>query len=174
MGVDPEIDDVMARQPRRLTERVIDRQMWLGILIGLVMAVVTLLTIDIFLPGGLIEGSDDLAVARTAGFTVLVFAQLFNCFNARSETTSAFRHLFVNRWLWASVALSACCRWRSSNSPSSNSFRHRTAGHGPLARGDCHGIRGAVVRRTAQAGVASDATPRAAEPRLLNLSPVCR
>ena len=70
------------------------------------MAVVTLLTIDLYLPGGLIEGTHDLDNARTAGFTVLVFAQLFNCFNARSETTSAFRHLFVNPWLWGAVALS--------------------------------------------------------------------
>jgi magnesium-transporting ATPase (P-type) len=31
---------------------------------------------------------------------------LFNCFNARSETTSAFSHLFVNRWLWGAIALS--------------------------------------------------------------------
>lgn len=44
--------------------------------------------------------------ARTAGFTVLVLAQLFNCFNARSETASAFRNLFVNRWLWGAIALS--------------------------------------------------------------------
>ena len=58
-------------------------------------------------PGGLIEGTQQLARARTAGFTVLVFCQLFNCFNARSETTSAFRHLFVNRWLWGAIALSA-------------------------------------------------------------------
>ena len=70
------------------------------------MAVVTLLTIDLYLPGGLIEGTHDLDNARTAGFTVLVFAQLFNCFNARSETTSAFRHLFANRWLWGAIALS--------------------------------------------------------------------
>jgi P-type Ca2+ transporter type 2C len=34
-----------------------------------------------------------------------VFAQLFNCFNARSETTSAFHHLFVNPWLWGAVTL---------------------------------------------------------------------
>src|SRR5690606_11031350 len=34
-------------------------------------------------------------------------AQLFNCFNARSETTSAFHHLFVNLWLWGAVALGA-------------------------------------------------------------------
>ena len=58
------------------------------------------------MPGGLIEGSQGLDNARTAGFTVLVFAQLFNCFNARSETTSAFHHLFVNPWLWAAIGLS--------------------------------------------------------------------
>jgi Ca2+-transporting ATPase len=70
------------------------------------MAVVTLLTIDMYLPGGLIEGTQQLERARTAAFTVLVFCQLFNCFNARSESTSAFRHLFVNRWLWGAIALS--------------------------------------------------------------------
>jgi Ca2+-transporting ATPase len=107
MGVDPHTEDVMARQPRRLTERVIDASMWVGVVeTGLVMAVVTLLTIDFYLPGGLIEGAHDLDNARTAGFTVLVFAQLFNCFNARSEDTSAFRHLFVNPWLWSAIGVS--------------------------------------------------------------------
>ncbi|MBX3638498.1 MAG: cation transporting ATPase C-terminal domain-containing protein, partial [Rubrivivax sp.] len=65
------------------------------------------LTLDLYLPGGLIEGDESLANARTAAFTVLVLAQLFNCFNARSETASAFGHLFANRWLWGAVALSA-------------------------------------------------------------------
>jgi Ca2+-transporting ATPase len=36
----------------------------------------------------------------------LVLAQLFNCFNARSDRVSAFHHLFTNRWLWAAIALS--------------------------------------------------------------------
>jgi Ca2+-transporting ATPase len=36
---------------------------------------------------------------------VLVFAQLFNCFNARSEQGSGFRYLFVNPWLWGSIGL---------------------------------------------------------------------
>ena len=104
MGVDPETEDVMARRPRGRDERVIDARMWRGVvLVGLVIAVATLLTIDIFLPGGLVEGSDSLAVARTCGFTTLVLAQLFNAFNSRSETTSAFHHLFVNGWLWAAV-----------------------------------------------------------------------
>jgi Ca2+-transporting ATPase len=81
--------------------------MWIGVIaIGLVMAVVTLLTLDIYLPGGLVEGTHDLATARTAAFTVLVLAQLFNCFNARSETTSAFHRLFTNSWLWAAITLS--------------------------------------------------------------------
>jgi len=104
MGVDPEIEDVMARRPRALTERILDRQMWTGTLfIGLVMAAASLLTIDIFLPGGLVAGTDSLDVARTAGFTTLVLAQLFNTLNSRSETSSAFHRLLVNRWLWAAL-----------------------------------------------------------------------
>jgi P-type Ca2+ transporter type 2C len=107
MGVDPMNDDVMARKPRRLTDRVIDARMWAGVVgIGIVMAAVTLLTIDLYLPGGLIEGDRDLANARTAGFTVLVLAQLFNCFNARSERRSAFHGMFTNHWLWGAVLLS--------------------------------------------------------------------
>ncbi|ODU06637.1 MAG: haloacid dehalogenase [Rubrivivax sp. SCN 71-131] len=107
MGVDPETDDVMARRPRRPDERVIDGRMWAGVLaIGAVMAAVTLLTLDMYLPGGLIEGANDLANARTAAFTTLVFAQLFNCFNARSAEVSAFHRLFANAWLWGAIALS--------------------------------------------------------------------
>jgi magnesium-transporting ATPase (P-type) len=108
MGVDPGTGDLMARPPRRRGVRMIDGRMWAGIAgTGIVMALLTLLTLDLYLPGGLIEGEEELTVARTAGFTVLVLAQLFNCFNARSETRSAFHGLFANRWLWATVALSA-------------------------------------------------------------------
>ncbi|MEU8247829.1 cation-translocating P-type ATPase [Nonomuraea sp. NPDC048916] len=108
MGVDTEIDDVMSRPPRSLQERVIDHRMWAGVIvIGLVMAVATLVTIDLYLPGGLIEGSQSLDNARTAGFTVLVLAQLFNALNARSETGTAFHGLFANPWLWGAIALSA-------------------------------------------------------------------
>jgi len=107
MGVDPETDDVMARPPRRPGEGAIDLRMWVGVLsTGLVMALATLLSIDFYLPGGWLPGTEPLTTARTVGFTVLVLAQLFNCFNARSETTSAFRGLFRNRWLWGAVALS--------------------------------------------------------------------
>jgi magnesium-transporting ATPase (P-type) len=106
MGVDPQDRDLMTRPPRRPTDRVIDARMWWGVLqIGVVMAAATLSTLDLLLPGGWIHGDQTLDTARTAAFTVLVLAQLFNAFNARSETTSAFRGLFDNRWLWASAAL---------------------------------------------------------------------
>ena len=107
MGVDPPTADLMARKPRHLNDRLIDARMWASVIqTGVVTAVVTLMTMDIFLPGGLIEGTHDLATARTAGFTVLVFTSLFTCFNARSDTASAFKHLFVNQWLWGAIGLS--------------------------------------------------------------------
>ena len=110
MGIDPAADDAMTRKPRHINERVIDGRMWAGVFeIGLVIAIVALLTMDMYLPGGLIEpvgGTGEIANARTACFTVLVMAHLLQCFNARSETTSAFKNLFSNPWIWAAVALS--------------------------------------------------------------------
>jgi len=113
MGVDPETDDVMSRGPRKLTDRIIDAHMWQRIIgVGLVMGLLTLLIYDLTLPGGLIGGLEGLttpdsqfAVARTAVFTALVFMQLFNALNSRSDTGSAFTHMFSNAWLWGSVVL---------------------------------------------------------------------
>lgn len=109
MGVDPSVEDVMAHPPRTPTDRVVDGAMWSGVLlVGAVMAVSTLTTLDIFLPDGLIETSlstDSLDTARTAAFSTLVLAQLFNTVNSRSETVSAFSHLFVNKWLWGAICL---------------------------------------------------------------------
>ena len=108
LGMDPPPADVMRWPPRRLTDRVIDAEMWVGIVwIGAVMALVTLLALDLRLPGGIVGDSGNVVEARTMAFTTLVLAQLFNCFNARSERTSAFHRLFTNRFLWGAVALSA-------------------------------------------------------------------
>ena len=92
--------------PRPKT-RVIDRVMWFEIVfVGLVMAIGTLAVMDWGLPGGLIPGnSGTAAYAQTLAFTTLVFAQLFNAFNARSSTASAFHHLWTNKWLWRSLLL---------------------------------------------------------------------
>ena len=113
MGVDPETDDVMGRGPRKLTDRIIDAHMWQRIIgTGLVMGLLTLLIYDLTLPGGLIGGLEGLvatdtqfATARTTVFTALVFMQLFNALNSRSDTGSAFTHMFSNVWLWGSFVL---------------------------------------------------------------------
>jgi magnesium-transporting ATPase (P-type) len=97
----------MSTPPRRLSDRVIDREMWTGIVwVGVVMAAATLLALDLRLPGGVVDGSGDIVEARTMAFTTLVLAQLFNCFNARSDRTSAFHGMFTNAFLWGAIALS--------------------------------------------------------------------
>lgn len=107
LGFDPPPSDVMEHAPRKLTDRVIDREMALGLVfVGVVMAIATLFTIDLKLPGGLLEGTSTLEEARTAGFTVLVLAQLFNSLNSRSERESAFRGFFGNPRLFGAIALS--------------------------------------------------------------------
>jgi magnesium-transporting ATPase (P-type) len=107
MGVDPPPDDVMVRPPRRLTDRVVDAEMQVGVVVvGLTMAVAALAGLDLYLPGGLVEGSGGLTEARTVAFTTLVLAQLWNCFNARSDRASFVDHLFTNPLLWVAIAVS--------------------------------------------------------------------
>lgn len=115
MGVDPMTEDVMDRKPRKLTDRVIDGAMWGDIVyIGIIMAAVTLIGMDMHLSGGLFTdrsvsamGHDaQMVEARTMGFTILVFAQLFNALASRSHLQSAFVGLFSNKWLWGAIGLS--------------------------------------------------------------------
>ena len=147
IGVDPPPDDVMTRPPRKLTDRIIDGQMWIGIIwVGSVMAVVTLLALDLRLPGGIVggPGSGDIVEARTMAFTTLVLAQLFNCFNARSDRVSAFHDLFSNRLLWGAVALSLALQVAVVQLP----FLNRAFETSPLSAGDwlvCTGLASVVL-----------------------------
>lgn len=114
MGVDPSEEDVMGRRPRKPTDRVIDGAMWMDIIvIGITMALVTLIGMDMHLAGGLftdrsLGGShtSQMTQARTMGFTILVFAQMINALCSRSHTQSVFKGLFSNKWLWGAIALS--------------------------------------------------------------------
>lgn len=145
LGLDAPPDDVMRQPPRRLTDRVIDRDMWIGIVwVGLVMAVVTLAALDLRLDGGFLGGSGTIKQARTMAFTTLVLAQLFNCFNARSDRTSAFHQLFTNRLLWGAIALSAALQVAVVQVPQLNDAFDTT----PLAIGDwliCLGLASIVL-----------------------------
>jgi Ca2+-transporting ATPase len=121
LGVEQSTRDVMARPPRAMGSRIIDRALMADVLIvGVTMALATLLTFDIELPAGFVEGSASATEARTAAFTVLVLAQLFNCFNSRSDQRSAFHELFENRLLWGAVALSALLQVLVVSAPALN------------------------------------------------------
>ena len=145
VGVDPPSARVMQQRPRERTSRLIDGGMWAQILVvGATMAAVTLLTLDLGLPGGLFEGNLGLPEARTMAFTTLVLAQLFNVFNARSDRVSAVDHAFTNRWLWAAVGLSLGLQLAVVYAPVLNdAFRTR-----PLEAGQwltCVAMAGAVL-----------------------------
>jgi Ca2+-transporting ATPase len=136
LGVEPADQDVMRRPPRDPRTRVIGGRTWLGILlVGLLMAAGTLGVMDWGLPGGLVgvggEGRG-LRHAQTMAFTTLVFFQLFNAFNARSEEGTAFRRLLANRWLWLAVLASTGLQISVVHAP----FLQRAFRTVPLAPGD--------------------------------------
>ena len=145
MGVDPPPEDLMQRNPRKPTDRVIDATMWIGIAwVGLIMALVTLAALDMRLPGGLFPGSGTIVEARTMAFTTLVFAQLFNTFNARSDRVSAFYHLFANPWLWSAIAISVALQVAVVQI----GFMNKAFDTAPLGTGDwlvCFGLASIVL-----------------------------
>ena len=73
LGVDPPERHLMELPPRPPEEHVITPQMWITVgLVGVVMAIATLLVLDASLPGGLIEGTAGIRHGRTMAFTTLV------------------------------------------------------------------------------------------------------
>lgn len=107
LGLDPADPMLMDQPPRPRGERAITLRMWRGIaLVGVVMAVGTLLVLDASLPGGLIAGTGTLEYGQTMAFTTLMLFQIFNVLNARSDERSAFTGLFQNHWLWIAIGIS--------------------------------------------------------------------
>ena len=148
LGVDPAVEDVMNVPPRRITDRIVDRSMITTIaLIGVTTAVVGLIALDLELAGGLLGGSGDIDTARTMVFTTIVLAQIFNAFNARSDTVSAFVRPFDNRLLWAAAGLTVVLQVAVVHAPATATrLRHRAARHHPV--GDlCRPRLGGVVGR---------------------------
>ena len=105
LGIDPTIEDLMTRAPRKPTDRMIDAKMSRVVgLTGVIVALSALASLDLELTGGLLGGSGDLVSARTNAFTTIVLAQIFNAFNARSYRASAFTQATSNRWLLSAAA----------------------------------------------------------------------
>lgn len=96
LGLEAPSAEVMKRTPSPSGARVIDGAM--AIDIGIVAMVMAAGTLSLFyVSGGSIEER------RTIAFTTLILFQLFNAFEARSTTRSAFAGIFRNPWLWGSL-----------------------------------------------------------------------
>jgi Ca2+-transporting ATPase len=115
LGIDPKDSDVMQRQPRPRGTGVLTTYDWWRLAgIGSMMMLGTLAVLDAYYPGGLFTlyasgaspNAADETQARTMAFTTLMMFQLFNVFNCRSASRSAFSGLFENGWLLAAVAAS--------------------------------------------------------------------
>ena len=100
MGVDPPNPGIMDRTPRNPGARLLSgRRLRHLLVIGIVMAAGTLAALSY----GLAEGDTELGI--TMAFTTFVFYQVFNAFNARSETATAFRrHSLSNPRLLLALA----------------------------------------------------------------------
>ncbi len=109
LGVDPLEPGIMQKPPRDPFSHVISGSMWPDmVFVGMIMAGGALAVTDWVLPGGLIPGgTGSVSRAQTMAFNTLVFFQLFNAFNVRSESRSAFCGLFANRWLVLAVGVTA-------------------------------------------------------------------
>lgn len=123
LGVDPPEKDLMMRRPRGANEAIVAPAALKKIFSwGIIM---TLGSLGVFLGVLLLRGvppldaSDaryygDLRIAQTATFTAMVFLQLLHSLNFRSSRESLFsRWTFGNRYLLASIALSAALQLAS-------------------------------------------------------------
>lgn len=97
-AVEPKEGNLLRLPYRKPTKFIID---WLTVQrlvpMAIIMAVGTLAAFYFYKDG-------DMVKANTFAVTVLAAYQWFNAFNARSETRSAFKNLFSNRWLIAAVS----------------------------------------------------------------------
>ena len=115
LGIDPKDREVMNRPPRRHGAGVLIPADWLRLpCVGLVMMTGTLAVLDAYYPGGMFTlfasglgpNATDEAHARTMAFTTLMMFQLFDTYNCRSRTRSAFSGFFANKWLLAAISFS--------------------------------------------------------------------
>ena len=133
LGIDPTIDDLMASPPRRLSDRMIDSKMGRVVgLTGLTVALSALVAFDLELVGGLLGGTGDLTGARTHAFTTVVLAQIFNAYNSRSSSSSAFTRVFSNRWLTGAALLTLALQVAVVHAP----FLNEAFDTAPMSLGD--------------------------------------
>ncbi len=102
LSVDPAAPDIMVRPPRKVKEKIMSKErIIMMIFVGLVMMVGTLGIFKYYKP------SLNLEYARTMAFTTLMFFQMWNVLNARSEKSSLFKiGIFTNKYLIGAMLVS--------------------------------------------------------------------
>jgi len=102
LSVDPSDPDIMERKPRGNKERIISNPIIIRMLIvGVTMMIGTLAVFKLYSP------ETNLAYAQTMAFSTLMFFQMFNVLNCRSEFNSLFKvGLFTNMRLWGAILMS--------------------------------------------------------------------
>lgn len=89
LGLEPEEDGYMKRPPRRPKDPLMSRILLSRVvIIGLTMAIVTLIIVSILVQQGYGTG-----YIQTVAFLMLIVAQWVNAFNARSELKSSFSRI---------------------------------------------------------------------------------
>jgi Ca2+-transporting ATPase len=103
LGVDPADGDVMRRQPRPLSEKILTRSRWVAVAISAsVMALGTLAVLE-WAPGETVRAGVA-SVGGTMAFNTFVLFQFFNILNARHDSRTVFhRDTLANRWLWIAL-----------------------------------------------------------------------
>jgi Ca2+-transporting ATPase len=100
LGVEPPAGDEMKRKPANPNEPFVTPRLFGFIMIsGLMMASGTLAVLHLATSSGNPK-------AGTLAFTTFVMFQLFNAFNCRSLSRSAFKDVFTNRYLFLAVVAS--------------------------------------------------------------------
>jgi P-type Ca2+ transporter type 2C len=104
LGVDPAEPETMTQKPRPPDERLLNRHRVVRLLaLGVVMAVGTMAVLA-FAPDLFPETADDPLFTTTLAFTTVVFYQVFNLLNMRSDRHSVFSmQTLTNRAIWMAL-----------------------------------------------------------------------
>ena len=102
LSVDPADPNIMERKPRGKKDRIISNPVIVRMLIvGFTMMIGTLAIFKIYNP------DTNLIYAQTMAFSTLMFFQMFNVLNCRSEFNSLFKiGMFTNMKLWGAILIS--------------------------------------------------------------------
>jgi Ca2+-transporting ATPase len=131
LGVEPRDKNIMKRKPRRKHEPVVSKETLIRLL--LIGCVITAGTLALFVWALMSKGwswgaplgaeSPVYLYAMTTSFTALVVFEMFNAFNAKSESKSVFSvGIFSNKYLIAAVSISILLQLIVIYTPLSTAF----------------------------------------------------